>query len=60
MAIAKGTNVKQVVPAPVVGVVAGYNIDENTGEVQYLVEWTNPDGTTQSRYFSASQIEVVV
>lgn len=56
MAIQKGAAVRQIVK-PIEGVVTGFDIDRETGAVQYCVEWTE-DGTAHSRYFKADEIEV--
>lgn len=55
MAIAKGATVRQVV-AVIEGTVEKYEVDQNTGELQYLVVWTTPDGDEQSKYFRESEI----
>ena len=45
---------KTVVPQ---GPVVRMRMDEETGAVSYLVEWTDQDGQTQQRWFSESQLE---
>lgn len=55
MAIAKGTTVRQVV-AVIEGTVERYEVDQNTGELQYLVVWTDADGNEQSKYFREGEI----
>lgn len=55
----RGDQVKQILPAPVVGVVAGFALDQETGEVIALVESTDIDGTVHSRYFSQVDLEVI-
>lgn len=55
MAIAKGTAVRQVV-AVIEGTVEKYEVDQNTGELQYLVVWTDADGAEQSKYFREGEI----
>lgn len=58
MTIKKGTPVRQIVAAPIVGIVGGFKIDEESGEPQVLVEW--PEGeVTQARYFKQSEIEEI-
>lgn len=57
MAIKKGTTVKQIV-TPIVGTVAAFSVDQETGEVQYLVDYQAGDEVKQ-RYFKDSEIEVV-
>lgn len=58
MAIAKGTQVRQVV-TPIEGVVTGFQVDGETGEIQYLVEWQTPEGETQGKYFKDGEVEAV-
>ena len=57
----KGDAVRQVMPAPIVGVVERYDVDQETGDVQILV--TSPDvdgdGNAESRYFKEDQLEAV-
>ena len=55
----KGTKVQQVVPAPIVGVVVGFDVDQQTGEVQPRVEWPAEDGSTHSRHFKESELQTV-
>lgn len=57
MTIRKGTPVRQKMPTPVQGVVAGFKTDEDTGEQQVLVEWEEGDGSVSSRYFTLDAIE---
>lgn len=56
MAFKKGTPVRQVLPAPVEGMVTGYMVDAESGETLHRVEWLQ-DGTIVSRYFKECQIE---
>ena len=54
---AKGTVVQQVV-VTVRGVVDGdFRVDQETGNVQIPVTWTDTDGVAHSRYFDESEIE---
>lgn len=54
----KGDSVRQVVPAPIVGNVAAFSVDQETGAVQVLVEYPHAeDGSVSSRYFDASELE---
>ncbi len=53
-----GDPVRQVMPAPIEGVVVGYDLDKSTGDVQFQVSWTDDDGT-HSRHFTEAQIEAV-
>lgn len=52
---AKGTPVKQIV-APIEGTVEGFQVDQESGDLQVLVAWTDADGE-HSRYFTEDQIE---
>jgi uncharacterized protein YodC (DUF2158 family) len=45
---------KSVVPQ---GPIVRMRMDEETGMVSYLLEWTDHDGQTQQRWFSESQLE---
>ncbi len=54
---AKGTQVKQIVKA-IEGEVAGFSIDQETGDRQVLVKWTDDDGE-HARYFNETDIEAV-
>lgn len=55
----KGDAVRQVMPAPIEGVVAGFHADQETGELQVCVEFQEA-GETRVRYFDVEQIEAVV
>jgi len=59
MAIAKGTAVVQVVAPPITGVVDSFSVDQTTGEIQYLVKWTDADGAENSKFFQDGQIQPV-
>lgn len=61
MAFPKGTLVRQIMPAPIVGTVEKYDVDQETGKVQVLVSWpdSNGDGVPESRYFNIDQVEAV-
>jgi len=52
----KGQTVTQVLPAPIVGEVAGFSLDQENGEVLVLVNYTDAEGETQSRYFKQSEL----
>lgn len=56
-AYAKGAPVRQVQTAPIVGTVVGFHVDQETGDLQYLVEWTDAAGEVRSRYFTAEQLQ---
>ena len=53
----KGDKVAQIVPV-IKGEIAKFAVDQETGDVQYLVEWQDADGNPQSRYFKESEIEL--
>lgn len=55
-AFKKGDAVRQVVPAPIDGVVAGFEVDQETGAVQYRVEFQDGE-ETRERFFAAEQIK---
>jgi hypothetical protein len=54
----KGDQVRQIVPAPIVGNVSGFHADQETGALQVCVEFQE-GGETRTRYFDAAQIETV-
>lgn len=53
----RGDKVTQVVPA-ISGEVVGYNIDQESGDVQYHVVWTDADQHEHSRFFKEDDIEL--
>lgn len=54
----KGQEVVQVV-TPIKGVVTGFQVDQETGDLLVKVEWTNADGSTGERFFKADEITSV-
>lgn len=54
----KGDAVRQKMPAPIRGVVAGFHADQETGALQVCVEFGEGDGAGK-RYFDAEQLEAV-
>ena len=60
MAIKLGATVRQIVPAPIQGVVVSKQFVEATDSFQFLVEWpdSDGDGQPQSKWFEESQIEL--
>ena len=50
----KGDAVVQVVPAAIEGTVEGFALDQDTGEVKILVEYTDADDNVHSGYFNQS------
>lgn len=59
MSIKLGASVRQIVPAPIQGVVVSKQFVEATDSFQFLVEWpdTDGDGQPQSKWFEENQIE---
>ena len=53
----KGDNVEQIITTQIKGVVTGFHADPETGELQFLVEYSNENGEPASRYFNEDQIE---
>lgn len=55
MAFKKGdiVRLKAVVPQ---GPIVRMRMDEDTGEVSYLVEWTDAEGHAQQRWFTEDQL----
>jgi hypothetical protein len=58
MAIAKGTKVEQVLPAPITGTVVEYDVNRESGHVMVKVEWEDAAGV-HSRYFQESELKVL-
>lgn len=58
MAIKTGATVRQIVPAPIQGVVLDRRFNDSHDKMEYLVESpdTDGDGTPQQRWFLESQI----
>lgn len=48
--------VKAVTPT---GPVTKFKMDEDTGDMSYLVSWTDAEGETQSRWFGEDELEAV-
>lgn len=59
--IKKGDTVRQILPAPIVGVVEEYVVCQQSGEVSVKVVWPDADGDgiEESRYFKLSEVEAV-
>lgn len=51
-----GDKVRQVVPAPIEGIVVRFSFDEASGDIGYVVRTTDESGDHE-RVFSAEQIE---
>lgn len=58
MSFKKGDAVTQILPAPISGVVAGFSLDQDTGEVLVLVNSVDADGIENTRYFKQSEVQV--
>lgn len=56
MSFINGQKVTQILPEPIIGVVSGFALDQENGEVIVLVVSTNADGTVHSRYFRQEEI----
>jgi len=54
-----GDTVRQIMPAPIVGVVKSVTMCPIEGERLFLVEWADEDGdgVPESRYFKEDEIE---
>jgi hypothetical protein len=57
MQFTKGQQVQQVLPAPIVGEVVGFSVDQETGAVLVRVEWADTEGHAHSRYFGANELQ---
>lgn len=51
----KGTIVHQVVTV-LSGTVQSFSVDQESGDVQYMVEWKDANGDVHSRYFIESEL----
>jgi hypothetical protein len=56
----KGEAVRQVIPAPIEGVIDSFKFDESSGDVKYIVAWEDVDGVVCTRSFDEDQIEAAV
>ena len=60
----KGDKVTQIVPAAITGEVIGFALDQESGQVQAMVEYTDPEGDVHTRHFEQTDLiatpEVVV
>lgn len=52
----QNVRLKTVVPQ---GPVLKFRMDEDTGEVMYLLGWTDADGNYQERWFAEKDLEAV-
>ena len=55
----KGDAVAQVVAAPIKGVVTGFALDQETGDVHVLVEYTDAAGAVHTRHFRQDEVVAV-
>lgn len=53
----KGQSVVQKAPILISGVVSGFQVDQNTGELQVLVTYVDLDGVEGHRHFALSDLE---
>lgn len=60
MSFKKGDTVIQILQAPIEGTVAGFSLDQDTGEVKVLVAYKDANGDSHQRYFKASELNEVV
>lgn len=51
-----GQKIQQVMPAPLVGVVQ--SLEFNGDDIQYIIEYTGPDGEVHTQPFTEAQLEV--
>ena len=58
MGIKKGDIVRQKVEV-VTGKVASFSVDQESGDLQFLVEWEDTDGNIHSKYFKADEVDVL-
>jgi len=58
MPIAKGEIVRMIQPV-IEGEVIGAQLNQDTLQIEYLVEWTDAEGDIVNRYFTEAQLEVV-
>lgn len=56
MKFKKGDLVVEVLPAPVSGMVTKFDVDQETGAVQLLVEWADANGDMHGRFFKESEL----
>ena len=52
----KGDKVTQVVAAAITGEVIGFALDQESGQVQAMVEYTDPAGEVHTRFFEQSEL----
>lgn len=52
----QAVRLKAVVPT---GPVLKFRMDEDSGEVMYLIGWTDANGDAQERWFAESELEAV-
>ncbi len=52
-----GQQVRQVMPAPIEGIVSRFVFDETTGDISYVVSSTDADGTVHERVFAGENLE---
>ena len=52
----KGDKVTQVVAAAITGEVIGFALDQESGQVQAMVEYTDPAGDVHTRFFEQGEL----
>ena len=55
----RGQTVRQIVSAPIVGVIETFEADRETGERMIRVAWKDADGVVHSRHFAEEEIEAL-
>jgi hypothetical protein len=59
MAIKLGTKVRQIVEAPIEGVVINKTFNEQGDHFQFIVEFVDADGVAHQRAFNDDQVEEI-
>lgn len=54
----KGDAVKQIMPAPITGIVDRFAFDATTGDVDVVVQRTDAEGHVHETVFGANEIEL--
>lgn len=53
----KGDKVRQIMPAPVEGTIVGFSVDQETGDVQVQLAWTDEHGNAQGTFLFEHELE---
>lgn len=59
VSVRKGDAVRQILPAPIEGVVESFSICQETGKPQVMVTTTNAAGDKESRFFDVDAVELI-